>query len=57
MPAGRNAEGAAWRESWSERLMYASNDLDCVVERNAHKWAAEGNVSDTWREQFNRCRQ
>jgi hypothetical protein len=25
--------------------MYASNDLDCVVERSAHKWAAQGNVS------------
>jgi hypothetical protein len=43
--SGRNADGDAWRESWTERLMYASNDLDCVVERNAHKWAAQGNVS------------
>lgn len=41
---GRNTDGAAWHERWTERLMYASNDLDCVVERNAHKWAAEPNV-------------
>lgn len=43
--AGRGADGAAWRESWTERLMYASNDLDCVVERNAHKWAVQEDVS------------
>jgi len=43
--AGRNTDGAAWRETWSERLMYASNDLDTVVERNAHKWAADPSVS------------
>jgi hypothetical protein len=45
LAAGRNADGDAWRESWTERLMYASNNLDCVVERNAHKWAAQGDVS------------
>jgi hypothetical protein len=43
--AGRNVDGAAWRETWSERLMYASNNLDTVVERNAHKWAADPSVS------------
>eukprot|EP00879_Flechtneria_rotunda_P011698 GHRR01012219.1.p1 GENE.GHRR01012219.1~~GHRR01012219.1.p1 ORF type:complete len:619 (+),score=253.43 GHRR01012219.1:499-2355(+) len=48
---GRNVDGAAWRESWTERLMYASNDLDCVVERNAHKWAAEA-TGDEWEEQW-----
>jgi hypothetical protein len=42
---GRNTDGAAWRETWSERLMYASNALDTVVERNAHKWAADPTVS------------
>uniref|UniRef100_A0A383VYZ1 Uncharacterized protein n=1 Tax=Tetradesmus obliquus TaxID=3088 RepID=A0A383VYZ1_TETOB len=48
---GKNADGDAWRESWTERLMYASNDLDCVVERNAHKWAAQGN-GDEWEEKW-----
>lgn len=43
--AGRNTDGSAWRETWSERLMYASNALDTVVERNAHKWAADPSVS------------
>lgn len=42
---GQAADGSKWKESWTERLYYASNDLDSVVERQAHKWAVDENVS------------
>jgi hypothetical protein len=42
---GNDAAGGAWREAWTERLHYAGADLDAVVERTAHKWAAAAGVS------------
>lgn len=42
---GNDAAGGAWRESWTERLLFVGADLDCVVERNAHKWAHDAGVS------------
>jgi hypothetical protein len=42
---GNDAAGGAWNEAWTERLLYVGADLDCVVERNAHKWAHAPDVS------------
>lgn len=41
---GNDAEGGAWRETWTERLHYVGADLDSVVERSAHKWAHDAGV-------------
>ena len=51
---GNDAEGGSWHESWTERLHFVGADLDCVVERNAHKWAHAPNVSTRARERAHR---
>jgi hypothetical protein len=43
--------GGSWKEDWSERCFYMPGSLEMTVERQAHKWAADG-TGDEWEEKW-----
>ena len=43
--SGCRADGAAWRETWREAIGFDSASGEPMVERSAHKWAQDSQVS------------